>query len=79
VVAPTLGAIVPGWLIIVPRKAALNFRHWHEKQLKSPEAVIGEVLTHLGLAAEDIIWFEHVPCGAQLLDAEWIMRISMYY
>jgi len=61
VVAPTLGAIIPDWLIVIPRMRALSFRSWRAEQSKEPEAIIGKVRDHLGLASEDIIWFEHGP------------------
>ena len=61
IAAPTLGAIVPDWLIVVPRKPALSFRRWCAEQSKAPEAIIREVGDHLGLRSEEIIWFEHGP------------------
>ena len=61
VVAPTLGAIVPNWLIVVPRRPALNFRSWHEKTGTNPAAIVSDLCEHLSLAADKVLWFEHGP------------------
>lgn len=62
-VAPTLGAIVPNWLLILPRRPALSFRDWQAKGGERPEAVLRAVCMHLGLAFDEIIWFEHGPAA----------------
>jgi hypothetical protein len=60
-VAPTLGAIVPNWLIVIPRRPALNFRNWFAQTGRNPETVIAALLAHLSLTADHVLWFEHGP------------------
>ena len=60
-VAPTLGAIIPGWLLALPRRAVLSFRDWEASGGRSALSVLDAVTTHLGLQMDEIIWFEHGP------------------
>lgn len=60
-VAPTLGAIVPNWLLLIPRDPVLNFRAWAELNNQRPAQLLRDVRLHLGLRADEIIWFEHGP------------------
>lgn len=59
--APTLGAIVPNWLLLIPRDSILNFRVWGDSHAQSPENLVNDVRQHLGLSKDEIIWFEHGP------------------
>ena len=61
VVAPTLGAIVPNWLLVVPRCPVVNFRKWRAVTRKDPVWLLGEILARLEIEAERTIWFEHGP------------------
>lgn len=61
VLAPTLGAIVPNWVIAVPRQPALNFRSWRQRTGSNPVAIVGDVSVRLGVSPERILWFEHGP------------------
>lgn len=61
VLAPTLGAIIPNWSIIVPRAPALNFRDWSRAQDVNPGDIIAEVAHGLSIDADRIVWFEHGP------------------
>lgn len=61
VVAPTLGAIVARWLIVVPRHPALNYRSWQRSTGHNPASIVELVGDHLGLSPERLIWFEHGP------------------
>jgi hypothetical protein len=45
VVAPTLGSIVPNWLLIVPRRPAVNFRVWQAATRMDPVWLVGEILS----------------------------------
>lgn len=63
-VAPTLGAIVPNWLLLIPRHPALNFQAWSKLRGQAPELLLQAVREHLGLDNDEIIWFEHGPCTA---------------
>lgn len=61
VVAPTVGSIVPGWLLIIPRLQVLNFRDGGVAGGPSSQEVIGHLLKHIGLRCDEVIWFEHGP------------------
>lgn len=79
--APSLGALVPGWLIVLPRRPALNFRRWAEGS-QSPLAALSEVASGLGLSPTDYIWFEHGPqaertqvgCGVDYAHLHMLVR-----
>lgn len=62
-VAPTVGAIVPNWLLLIPRDPALNFRVWADLHGRRPAQLLRDVQLHLGLRADEVIWFEHGPCS----------------
>lgn len=82
IVAPTLGAIVPGWLLLIPRRAAVNCREWYRKSGLPPLAAVREVADHLGLSMDEVIWFEHGPattgtavgCGLDYAHLHLIIR-----
>jgi ATP adenylyltransferase len=61
-VAPTLGSIVPNWLLLIPRDPTLNFREWADLNRRRPLQLLRDVRLHLGLRADEIVWFEHGPC-----------------
>lgn len=63
-VAPTVGAIVSGWLLVLPRKKLLSFRDWAKVGGPRPLSVVDEIRSYLGLEHNDIIWFEHGPASA---------------
>ncbi len=61
VVAPTLGSIVPNWLLVVPRRSVVTFREWQAITCMDPVWLVGEILAKLEIEAERAIWFEHGP------------------
>ena len=61
VIAPTVGPIVPNWLIAVPRRPALSFRDWTRRYRFSPLEIIADLCVHLRISLSDIVWFEHGP------------------
>src|SRR5258708_30616651 len=71
-VAPTLGSILPYWLLVVPRVSAVNFRRWAEALGREPYDLVKGVLVELDVCTDRVIWFEHGPadrasplsCGA---------------
>lgn len=81
VVAPSLGALVPGWLIVLPRRPALNFRRWSDGG-GDPISVLSAVALRLGLQTEDYVWFEHGPgelgttvgCGVDYAHLHMLIR-----
>src|SRR6266478_8200201 len=60
VVTPTLGSIVPNWLLIVPRSPVLNFALWSAATGQSPLNLVEKVVAKCH-SAERIVWFEHGP------------------
>jgi hypothetical protein len=64
VVAPTLGAIIPNWILALPRRPVLSFRDWAAKGGPSASDILTEVLSEVGLAPAEVIWFEHGPATA---------------
>jgi ATP adenylyltransferase len=64
VCAPTLGAIVANWLIIVPRDNVLNFRIWNSKNQLDPQSLVLKLCKRIGLELSEVIWFEHGPSEA---------------
>jgi ATP adenylyltransferase len=60
VVTPTLGSIVPNWLLIVPRSPVLNFAQWRLATGRSPLNLVEKVAAKRR-SAERIVWFEHGP------------------
>lgn len=63
-VVPTLGSIIPNWVLAVPRRRVLSFRDWAAGQEVSVEEVLSEIREQLGLQTDEIIWFEHGPASA---------------
>jgi diadenosine tetraphosphate (Ap4A) HIT family hydrolase len=61
VVAPTLGSIVPNWLLVVPRRPVVSFRKWQAITRMDPIWLVGEIVAELEIEAEQAIWFEHGP------------------
>jgi ATP adenylyltransferase len=66
-VAPTLGAIIPNWLLLISRDPVLNFRVWADSHGQRPAELLRDVRLHLGLRADEIIWFEHGPFSSGTL------------
>lgn len=58
-VVPTLGSILPYWLLIVPRQPVSNFAEWQSITGNEPTQVIKGVLSRLGVETDKAIWFEH--------------------
>ncbi|MBI1778930.1 MAG: hypothetical protein HYR63_26630 [Proteobacteria bacterium] len=72
VVAPTLGSILPNWLLVVPRIPSVNFLQWRAETGIEPHQLMSKVLVELGIDRNQALWFEHGPvdgnspvsCGA---------------
>jgi ATP adenylyltransferase len=73
VIAPTLGSILPNWLLVIPRVHALNFAAWRAKTAVEPHLLIAEIAEHCQVNSGRIIWFEHgaaapgsaIGCGVE--------------
>lgn len=63
VVAPTLGAIIPGWLLLIPTEEQLNFREWssNSNSTRNPSELVEKVCDQLALDKSKSMWFEHGP------------------
>jgi ATP adenylyltransferase len=59
VVAPTLGSIVPNWLLIVPPKPFANLVRWAEGMNSEVGLLMSRVLARAGVSSERALWFEH--------------------
>jgi diadenosine tetraphosphate (Ap4A) HIT family hydrolase len=64
IVAPTLGSIVPNWLLVIPTCEAENFAKWRNMTGNSPFKLVQRLASHLRLEFERITWFEHGPSEA---------------
>ena len=72
VVAPTLGSILPYWLLVVPRAPSLNFSQWRARTNVEPHRLVAATLEAYGIHECRAIWFEHgaaelgsaLACGA---------------
>lgn len=82
VIAPTLGAIVPNWLIAVPRKPAISLRDWKILYDICPRNILEDLNAHLTTTFSDLVWFEHGPttfsstvgCGTDYAHMHIILR-----
>src|SRR5215831_5245275 len=59
VVSPTLGSILPNWLLLVPRVAAVNFARFSATSGVQPSELIRSVLKRWRITEDRAIWFEH--------------------
>ncbi len=72
-VIPTLGSIVPNWLLVVPRAHVLNFATWKRGREVGPHQIVANVARRFGLNDKQVMWFEHgasafgspVGCGVE--------------
>lgn len=63
VLAPTLGSIVPGWVLVIPKRSAISFVEVARTGVMTPYAYLHQAARLLGLS-DDWIWFEHGPAFA---------------
>lgn len=59
VVVPTLGSILPRWVLIVPRSKLMNFAQWRGDAGSEPAELARAVLDRFGVSGNRAIWFEH--------------------
>jgi ATP adenylyltransferase len=67
VVVPTLGSIIPYWILVVPTSPAINMQIVSEKSGRSPLLQLEKLADKLDIATSDMIWFEH---GASSLNSQ---------
>jgi ATP adenylyltransferase len=61
IVAPTKGSIIPDWLLLIPKRPALNYAEIVRSGLSNP------IEFGATIASENFVWFEH---GASHLGSE---------
>jgi ATP adenylyltransferase len=59
VVVPTLGSVVPNWLLVVPRVESLNFARWEADSGQQVSRILDQVCEALDIGKGKVIWFEH--------------------
>jgi diadenosine tetraphosphate (Ap4A) HIT family hydrolase len=59
VVTPTLGSIVPHWVLAIPKKPFQNIVQWGAHEDAAPLEKLSKIIRHLGHDPSDVIWFEH--------------------
>jgi ATP adenylyltransferase len=73
VAIPTLGSLLPNWMLLVPRAYALNFADWAQETRTDPADVVSSLIVRRGLDPTNVLWFEHgsgdfgskVGCGVE--------------
>ena len=61
VVTPTLGSILPNWLLVISRIPAVNFVRWRSRNGLEPSELVREVVNAHDISIDRVIWFEHGP------------------
>jgi ATP adenylyltransferase len=59
VVTPTLGSIIPNWILAIPKRHAANAARWAQNERKALLSVIKDITCSFGRDPRDVIWFEH--------------------
>ena len=60
-VVPTLGAIIPNWLLVLPRHHFMNLRSWRESSGIEPLNLLDDLCALLHMNPCETLWFEHGP------------------
>ena len=59
VVTPTLGSIIPSWVLAIPKAGFRNFSEWAAADRVAPLQCIARIAQRLSCDAGRLIWFEH--------------------
>jgi ATP adenylyltransferase len=59
VVTPTLGSIIPDWVLAIPKRHAANAARWARNERYTPLSAINDITRSFGRDPRDVIWFEH--------------------
>jgi hypothetical protein len=59
VVTPTLGSIIPNWILAIPKRHAVNAGRWAQDEHNDLLLAINGVTRSFGRDPRDVIWFEH--------------------
>jgi hypothetical protein len=61
IVVPTLGSIVPNWLLIIPKTEFLNYKQVSLRRDFDPVRLVSALRDSWPAAADKLVWFEHGP------------------
>jgi ATP adenylyltransferase len=67
VIVPTLGSIIPNWLLAIPRRYSMSFREHAQATGENPIRTVRSVSKRFGFKFFDVVWFEH---GADIHGSE---------
>jgi ATP adenylyltransferase len=59
VVTPTLGSIIPNWILAIPKRHAANAARWAQGEHNAPLLAIKDITRSFGREPKDVVWFEH--------------------
>jgi hypothetical protein len=59
VVTPTLGSIIPNWILAIPKRRAANAVRWAQDERNALLLAIKDITRSFGRDPRDVIWFEH--------------------
>lgn len=62
-VVPTLGSILPNWLLVIPRQQTINYVQWRKVTGLEPSQIVNDVMAMHDISSERAIWFEHGPAN----------------
>lgn len=73
IIVPSLGSIVPGWLLLIPKEWHLNFADWERGRDRTAVSIIYDYLSSRNILPQRLIWFEHgahesnsaIGCGVE--------------
>lgn len=59
VVTPTLGSIVPNWVLAIPKRHAANAARWGQDWSAAPLQIVEDIARSFRRDLREVIWFEH--------------------
>jgi ATP adenylyltransferase len=63
VAVPSVGSLVPGWLLVMPKVHALSLAEFGRSDMAGLEKEIGEIAATWSEIFGPLTWFEHGPCA----------------
>lgn len=64
VVVPTLGSIIPNWVLIIPKDHHINYASIVHDCNVNPFTLVEDVIARANIRSKNTIWFEHGPIHA---------------
>jgi hypothetical protein len=62
-ITPTLGSIIPNWILAIPKRRAANAARWAQDERNDLLLAIKDITRSFGRDPRDVIWFEHGATG----------------